>query len=63
MDVVGPLWNPTPERGLYEAINQHPQMRQDVMSSESARRLSLQGQHTTKKCSSIQQRHASDPGC
>ncbi|XP_058269185.1 potassium voltage-gated channel subfamily H member 2a [Hemibagrus wyckioides] len=64
VDMVGPLWNPTPESGLYEAVNhQHPRMRQDVMSSESARRLSFQGQHTTKKCSSIQQRHASDPGC
>ncbi|XP_060799476.1 potassium voltage-gated channel subfamily H member 2a [Neoarius graeffei] len=60
VDVTGSLWNPT----LYETINhEHPQLMQDLMSSENARRLSLQGQRTTKKCSSIQQRHASDPGC
>ncbi|XP_047676223.1 potassium voltage-gated channel subfamily H member 2a [Tachysurus fulvidraco] len=64
VDMIGPLWNPSPEIGFYETINHHhPQIRQDIMSSESARRLSLQGQRTTNKCSSIQQRHASDPGC
>lgn len=63
-DMIGPLWNPTLERGFCETINhQHPRLRQDLMSSESTRRLSLQGQCTTTKCSSIQQRHASDPGC
>lgn len=64
LDMIGPLWNPTLERGFYENIKyQHPQLRQDLMCSESARRPSLQGQRMTKKCSSIQQRHASDPGC
>lgn len=62
-NVIGPLWNPTLERGFYESINHQQPVRQDLMSSECARRLSLEDQCTTKKCSSIQQRHASDPGC
>ncbi|KAK3531091.1 hypothetical protein QTP70_010361 [Hemibagrus guttatus] len=29
VDMIGPLWDPPPERGFYETINhQHPQMRQ-----------------------------------
>lgn len=64
VDLIGPLWNPTLESRFYESINhQHTQLGQDLTSSESGRRLSLQGQCTTNKCSSIQRRHASDPGC
>lgn len=56
----GPLWN----LEVCETItHQDPRPTQEQMSSENARRLSFQGQCTTKKCSSIQQRQASDPGC
>ncbi|KAI5625675.1 microtubule-associated protein 4 isoform X1, partial [Silurus asotus] len=64
MDLIGPLWNPTLKSGFNEMINrQHLQLSQDLISSENARRLSLQGQHTTKKSITVQQRHSSDPGC
>ncbi|XP_049323249.1 potassium voltage-gated channel subfamily H member 2a isoform X2 [Astyanax mexicanus] len=42
---------------------QHGRLRLDLMPPACRRRLSLQGQHSTEKCSSVQQRHGSDPGC
>lgn len=64
VDVIGPLWNPSLEREFCETIaHQDPRLTQDLMSSENARRLSFQGQCTAKKYFTIQQRHASDPGC
>lgn len=64
VDLIHPLWDPTLEMGFCETIHrQHPQLRQDVMSSASSRRLSYQGQCATKKFSSTEQRYASDPGC
>uniref|UniRef100_A0A4W4HDI8 Voltage-gated inwardly rectifying potassium channel KCNH2 n=1 Tax=Electrophorus electricus TaxID=8005 RepID=A0A4W4HDI8_ELEEL len=49
---------------LSPSINcQFPQLRLDLMSSECGRRLSLRGQNPVEKHSSVQQRHASDPGC
>uniref|UniRef100_A0A3B4DN17 Voltage-gated inwardly rectifying potassium channel KCNH2 n=1 Tax=Pygocentrus nattereri TaxID=42514 RepID=A0A3B4DN17_PYGNA len=62
--MTGLLGNSTLGRSFHESISHHyAQKRQDLMPSECGRRLSLQGPHPMEKCSSIQKRHASDPGC
>ncbi|XP_072547965.1 potassium voltage-gated channel subfamily H member 2a [Salminus brasiliensis] len=64
MGMTDPLGIPTLGVGFHESTqHEHARLRLDLMPSECRRRLSLQGQHSTEKCSSIQQRHASDPGC
>ncbi|XP_026861581.2 potassium voltage-gated channel subfamily H member 2a [Electrophorus electricus] len=62
--MIGPLEHSMQGMEIHESINcQFPQLRLDLMSSECGRRLSLRGQNPVEKHSSVQQRHASDPGC
>ncbi|XP_076833221.1 potassium voltage-gated channel subfamily H member 2a [Brachyhypopomus gauderio] len=61
--MAAPLEDSNQVMGSYDSTNRHyPQLRLDLMS-ECGRRHSLQGQNPMGKNSSVQQRHASDPGC
>ncbi|XP_062872365.1 potassium voltage-gated channel subfamily H member 2a [Trichomycterus rosablanca] len=62
--MTGHPWHSTSGKESNEATNlQCAQLRPNLTSSKCGRRLSFQGQQLTEKCSSVQQRHASDPGC